>query len=83
MKRLLRCSSVCLSCVRSQKLSEIGTKFCHLYRKLGLSSKNMMSDFATEVAKYPKSSYFRSVRAYCFAPLAMQFVAVASVMEHK
>jgi len=34
----------------------------------------MMSHFAPEVAKYPKSSYFGSVRAYCFALLAMQLV---------
>jgi len=34
----------------------------------------MTSDFAPEVAKYPKSSYFGSVRACCFALLAMQLV---------
>jgi len=37
-----------------------------------LPSKNMMSDFAQEVAKYSKSSYFGSVQAYCFTPLVMQ-----------
>jgi len=68
------CLSVCLSPIRSRKLSEIGAKFHHLCRKLGLPSKNMTSDFAPEVAKYPKSSYFGSVRAYCFAPLAVQLV---------
>jgi len=49
-------SSVCLSHVRSRKLCEIGEKVHRLYRKLGLTSKNMMSDFALEVAKYRKSS---------------------------
>jgi len=38
----------------------------------------MMSDFAPEVAKYPKSSpklhNFWSVWAYCFAPLVLQLV---------
>jgi len=47
---------VCLSCIRSRKLSELDTKFCCLYRKLRSPSKNMTSDFAPEVAKYPKSS---------------------------
>ena len=42
---------VCLSRIRSRKLSEIGMKFRHLYRKSGLPSKNMMSYFALEVAK--------------------------------
>jgi len=28
----------------------------------------MTPDFEPEIAKYPKSSYFGSVRAYCFAP---------------
>jgi len=36
----------------------------------------MTSDFAQDVAKYPKSSYFASVWAYCFAPLAIQVVNV-------
>ena len=31
-------------------------KFRHIYRKSGLPSKNTMSDFASEVAKYPESS---------------------------
>jgi len=62
-----RCICLCLSVsYEIFKLSKICAKFCHLYRKLGLPSKNMMSDFAPEVAKYPESSYFRSVRAYCF-----------------
>ena len=46
---------ICLSRVRSRKLSEIGAKFHRLYRKSGLPSKNMTSDFAPEVVKYPKS----------------------------
>ena len=49
-------SVVCLSRVRCKKLSEIGAKFHCLCRKSGLPSKNMTSDFAPEVAKYPKSS---------------------------
>jgi len=44
-------SSICLSRIRSWNLSEIHAKFCHLYRKSGSPSKNMMSDFAPEVAK--------------------------------
>jgi len=41
----------------------------------------MTPDFAPEVAKYPspQSSYFWSVRAYCFTPLAMQLVLVEKV----
>ena len=54
--RLLHLSSVCLSRIRSRKLSETGARFCHLYRKLESLSKNMTSDFAPEVAKYPKNS---------------------------
>jgi len=50
------CLSVCLSRVRSRKLSDIGAKFRHLCRKLGSPSKNMTLDFAPEVDKYPKSS---------------------------
>jgi len=68
--------SVCLSLIRSQKLSKIGANFHHLYRKSGSPSKNVMSDFALEVAEYPKSSYVGSARNYCFAPLAMQLVFV-------
>jgi len=39
-------------------------------------SKDMMSVFALEVAKYPKSSHKpqSSVRAYCLALLTMQLV---------
>jgi len=48
--------SVCLTCVRSRKLCKIRTKFCHLYKKSWLESKNMTSDFAPELDKYPKSS---------------------------
>ena len=49
--------SVCLSRVRSRKLSEIGAKkFRHFCRKSGSSSKNMRSDFSLEVVKYTKSS---------------------------
>jgi len=44
-------SVVCLSCVRSRKLGEIGAKFRRLYRKSGSKSKNPTSDFASEVAK--------------------------------
>jgi len=43
--------------VTSQKLSEIGAKFHRLYRKSGSPSKNVTSDFAPKVAKYPKSSH--------------------------
>jgi len=74
-------SSVCLSRVRCRKLSEIGAKFCRLYRKSGSPSKNMTSDFAREVAKYPKSRAVGSVRAYCFAPPAMQLVSIAACVE--
>ena len=49
-------SDVCLSRVRYRILSEIGATFRRLYRKSGSPSKNMTSDFALEVAKYPKSS---------------------------
>jgi len=78
MKRSSRLSCACLSRVISRKLSEIGTKFRRLYRKSELSSKNMTSDFAPEVAKYPTSVAPKpkitqnSVRAYCLTPLTMQ-----------
>jgi len=49
-------SSVSLSRVRSRKLRTIRAKFRHPYKQLGLESKNIMSDFASEVAKYPKNS---------------------------
>jgi len=48
-------SSVCLSHIISWKLSEMGMKFHHPYRKSGSGSKNMTLDFAPEVAKYPKT----------------------------
>ena len=48
------CLSVCLSRVRSSKLNEICAEFRRLYRKSRLPSKNMMSDFALKVAKFPK-----------------------------
>jgi len=49
-------SSVFLqSRIRSRKLSEIGVKFRHVHSKSGSPSKNMTSDFAPEVAKYPKN----------------------------
>jgi len=51
--------SVCLSRVRSRKLSEISSP---LY-EIRSPSKNMTSDLAPEVAKYPKISSFGSVRA--------------------
>ena len=38
------------------KNKAIGTKFCRLHKKSESPSKNMMSDFAPEIAKYPKSS---------------------------
>jgi len=44
-------SVVCLS-----RDSDIGAKFRRLYRKSWSPSKNVTSDFALEVAKYPKSS---------------------------
>jgi len=47
-------SSVCQSRVRSRKLGEISAKFRHYYRKSGSESKNMTSDFAPDVAKYPQ-----------------------------
>ena len=48
MQQSSRLSSVCLSRVRSRKVS---AKFRHLYRKSGLpSKKNTTSDFAPEVA---------------------------------
>ena len=34
--------------------NEIGAKFRRPYRKSGSESKNMTSDFALEVAKYPQ-----------------------------
>ena len=51
--RSSRVSSVCLSRVRSRKLSDIGlgAKFRRLYRKSGSPSRKMTSDFAPEVAK--------------------------------
>jgi len=47
------CLSICLSRVRSRKLGEIGAKFRHPYTKSGSESKNMKSDSAPEVVKYP------------------------------
>ena len=44
-----------MSHIRSREQSEIGAKFCHLYRKSGSPSKNITSDFAPEVATYLKS----------------------------
>ena len=82
MQRSLRLSSVCLYVPRqiSKTIIEIGAKFCRLYRTLGSPSKNMTSDFAPEVDKYPQK-YSRkskiaqnSVRAYCLALLPMQLV---------
>jgi len=75
-------SSVCLFHVKSRKLTEIGAKFRQHYGKSGSRSKNRTSDFAPEVVKYPKSSYFGSVRAYCFAPLAMQLVTRATLWRY-
>jgi len=49
-------SVVCLSRVKFRKLGEIGAKFRHRYRKSGSESKNMTSDFAPEVDKYPKKT---------------------------
>ena len=48
-------SVVCLSRVRSRKLGEICAKFRRLYRKSESENKNMTSDFAPEVAKYPQT----------------------------
>ena len=48
-----------VSRVRSRKLSEIGAKFRRLYGKSMSPSKNITSDFASEVAIYPKSSTFQ------------------------
>jgi len=48
----------CLSVLRQiSKKSETGAELHLLYRKLGLPSKHMTSDFAPEVAKYPKNSF--------------------------
>jgi len=75
-------SSVCLSRVRSRKLSEMDAKFRHFYRKSGSPSKNMTSHFAPEVAKWPKSilpqQQFQECASLllCFAPLAMQLVCM-------
>jgi len=60
MQRSSILSFVCLSHIRSRKLSAVGAKFRHLCRKSGPPSKNMTSDFALEVAKYPQK-----LRAYC------------------
>ena len=64
-------------------------KFRRFCRKLGSLSKNIMSDFAPEIAKYPQSSPKpqNSVRAYLLAPLSMQLVdlcisLVHSIFEH-
>ena len=48
-------SVISLARIRSRKLSEIGAKFRCLRRKSGSPSKNVTSDFASEVAKYAKS----------------------------
>ena len=75
MKRSSRLSSVCrlsLSRVRSRKLGEIGAKFRHLCRKSG------SSDFAPEVAKYPKSSLKLKIAQNSLAPLAMQLVIIVT-----
>jgi len=42
----------------------------------------MTSYFALEVAKYPKSSYFRSVQACCFPLLVMQLVISVILLMH-
>ena len=73
--------SVCLSRIRSQKLSERGATFRHVYRKLGSPSKNITSAFAPEVAKYPQkypaeATILGVCEPNCFAPLAMQLVCV-------
>ena len=69
-------TSVCPASDFEKKLRDIGAKCRHLCRKSGSRSKNTTSDFAPKVAKYPKSSYSGIVRAYCFAPLAMQLVYI-------
>jgi len=69
--------SVCLSRVRSCKLSEIGAKFYQLYRKSGSASKNMTLDFAPDVAKYsvPTFCEFDSTSAsYCMGRLCRHSV---------
>jgi len=59
-ERLMKWSphlSVCsLSRVRSRKLGTICAEFHYLYKKSGSESKNMTSDFAQEVSKYPQNS---------------------------
>jgi len=54
MQRSSRLSSVCLSCIRSRKLCEIGAKFCHLHWKSGVAEHEYDVRFCTEVAKYLK-----------------------------
>jgi len=48
-------SAVCLSCVRSRKLHKIRTKFLHPYKESASESKNMTSNFASEIAKYSQT----------------------------
>jgi len=48
-------SVVSLSLVSSRKLHKIRAKFHHPYNKSGSKSKNMTSDFASEVANYPQN----------------------------
>ena len=70
-------SSVCMSRVRSRILRDMSAKFRHLYGKSGSESKNLTSDFAPEVAKYPQKTQtpqmgisITSVQAYCLARLS-------------
>ena len=70
-----RLSSVCLSVPHQI------SKTKRVRREISRSpSKNMRSDFAPEVAKYPKGSpkppkAQNTVQAYCLVPLAMQLVS--------
>jgi len=40
-------------------------KFHHLYRKSELPNKSVVSDFAPEVAKYPKSTPNSQISGVC------------------
>jgi len=77
-----RLSSVCLPRVRSRKLSETGAKFRHLIGNRGRRARTWRQILHRKQLNTPKSSDFGSVRAYCFAPLAMQLASVAALHFH-
>jgi len=53
-----------------------------IFTQFAMTLWQLTSDFALEVAKYPKSSPKpqNCVRAYCLAPLAMQLVHVYEIL---